>query len=253
MSKRTVGLSVALLLAALATLILVSYVSGLEDRAYSGVETVSVFVAKETIPAGTTGDSAISKGLIAKESVPRKVRAESAVGSLEELRGKVAAVTILKGEQIVSARFVLPGQAKGVLPIPVDRQAMSVEVGIPSGVAGFVQPGDRISVIAQLELPKTGLRTGQANEPRVQYLLQAVEVLAVGPRVVVFGGEGSGDKGAQQTQQQQNRVLLTLALTPAQAEKLAFALFQGEVYFTLLPEGQKPVTTPGRTIQNAFA
>jgi hypothetical protein len=56
----------------------------------------------------------------------------------------------------------------------------------------------------------------------------------------------------EQPQQVTSNVLLTLALTPSQAEKLAYAVFEGDIYFTLVPNGQRPATTPGRTQANAF-
>ena len=252
MSKRTIALVVSVALAAVATVALISYIRGKENKIFEGAKTVEVFVAKDTIPAGTTGDLASSKGLIEKTAVPEKVAAVTAIRSLEEIKGKIAAVTIEKGEQIISPRFVLPGQLKAALPIPTGKVAISVQVGIPPGVAGFVQPGDHVSIIARLSVPKKGGFSGPSgtapSENRVQFLLQNVEVLAVGQRVVTVNPQG------QQTATTQNTggLLATVALTNKDAEKLAFAIFEGELYFVLLPEGSKPVTTPGRTSENAF-
>ncbi|MFA5787819.1 MAG: Flp pilus assembly protein CpaB [Actinomycetota bacterium] len=245
MSRRTLAILLAVILAAVAAVALNSYVQGAESRALKGVETVRAYLAKDTIPEGTSGDTAISKGLIAREAIPSKMLAEGAIKSLTEIKNRVAAVTILKGELILAARFIKPAEAKGILPIPADRQAISVEVGIPPGVAGFIQPGDRVSIVAQLEVAK-----GADSETRVAYLLQDVQVLSVGQRVVVTT---EGKQGAQ-VQQQQARILMTLALTPPDVEMLTYAVFQGQIYFTLLPPGQKPVGPPGgRTRDNAFA
>lgn len=246
MSKRGAGLVVAVVLAGLATAALISYVRGVEEKTLRGAEMVGVYVAKDFIPAGTSAEEAFSKGLIAREAVPRRVVASDAITSLEQIRGRVAAVTILKGEQVVGLRFVLPGTVKGALPIPAGRQAISVDVGVPSGVGGFVQPGDRVSIIAQLA------GSGGRADAQVQFLLQRVEVLAVGQRVVATTAAPARGQPAQAEPQQRGQVLLTLALTPVEAEKLAFAIFQGELYFTLLPPGQKSVNTPGRTRANAF-
>lgn len=237
MGRRSTVLLVAGLLAALATAALISYVRGIEDRAFDGARTVGVFVAKAPIPAGTSGDEVASRGLVGREAVPVKVRVDGAIGSLREIRGKVAVVNVLPGEQLIGARFVTPGRASGVLPIPQGRQAMSVEVGVPPGVAGFMQPGNRVSVIAKVAV---------GGESRAQFLLQDVPVLAVGRRVVA-AAQGEDDQVAQT-----DRALITLAVRPADAEKLAFALFEGEIYFTLLPPGQKPARTPGRTSGNVY-
>lgn len=243
-ARRGIALGLAIALAAVATISLFSYLRGVEARALKGVESVQAFVAKEIIPSGTSGGTAITKGLIGRELIPRKSLALGSIRSLTEIQSRVASVTILKGEQILSARFKAASAAKGLLNLPADRQALSVELELPPGVSGFVRSGDHISVIARLE--KTG-PTANPVEVQVKYLLQDIEVLQVGQRVVTT----DKDKGAQ-VEQNTRKVLLTLALTPGEAEKLAFALFDGELYFTLLPEGQKPVETPGRTRENAF-
>lgn len=248
MSRRTVALVVSLVLAAVATVALISYVRGIEERSLKGQKAVDVYVAKETIPAGTEGAFAASKNLIEKTTIPAKVRAEGAITSLDEINGKVAAVTILKGEQIIAARFQLPGQIRGTLPIPQDRMAISLEVAIPPGVAGFVQQGSRISILAELEAPKRGQRN--VYERKVQFILQDVEVLAVGQRTVTVQ-QGQGTQ--QTTTTSENRVLTTLALTAVQAEKLAYAVLNGNIYFTLLPDqGHKAYPTQGRTRDNPF-
>lgn len=254
MSRRTLALVVSIVLAGVATVALISYIRGIEDRSLKGQEPVEVFVAKEDIPAGTSGDFAISRGLFSTETIPRKVLATGAIRSLEEIRNKVAGVTIIKGEQIIATRFVAPGQAGAagdLLVIPRDRQAMSVQVGIVPGVSGFIQVGDHISIIADLTITKRGGPTGQ-TENRVQFLLQDIEVLALGRRVIVTNPQGGQ---TAETQQPQDQVLVTVAVTPVQAEKLAFAVLEGggKLHFTLLPKGQRPATTPGRTRDNAFA
>lgn len=243
-TKRTMAVVVAIGLAGAATLGLVAYVGGIEARALRSTEAIDTFVAKEIIPIGTAGDSAISNGLIVRRPVPRLALTDGVIQSLVEIKDKVAGANILKGEQIVGARFVNATEVRGLRPIPADRQALSVEVATPPGVAGFITPGDRVSIIAQIET---------TGESRVQYLLQDVEVLAVGNRTAntETKQQPSGGLGAAAAQQQQ-RVLLTLALTPAESEKLVYAVLKGQVYFTLLPQDQKPVGTSGRTSQNVF-
>lgn len=246
---RSVAVVVAVALAALATVALLSYVQGIESRAEAELDMVEAFVAKERIPSGTPAEAAISGGLIAREGVPKKLVATGAIRSLQEIQGRVAQVDILAGEQILGARFVEPQEARGMLPIPDGRQAISFEVGIPPGVAGFIQAGDKISVIAQLNVAGSG---GEETT-RVAYLLQDVPVLAVGRRVVTAESEG---QGGNQVRREEGRVLLTVALPPVEAEKLAYALFQGQLHLTLLPPDLPPeeavVDTPGRTRENGF-
>jgi Flp pilus assembly protein CpaB len=269
MSRRTVALVMAVVLAAIATVALISYVHSLENKAFAGTVLTRVYVAKEDIPAGVTGDTAQSTGLISAQQVPKKVVPDGAINSLDQIRGKVAGVTILKGEVVVDRRFVAPGTAGGLaLPVPPDKQAVSVEVGVPPGVAGFIHEGNKVSLLAQFDIkpggcgvslapvlrlncPPASAQQGAQGAKVVHYLLQNVDVLAVGQRVVTVG-QNTNQQGAT-TQQESGRVLLTVALTPVQIEQLVFAIFNGQLYFTLVPEGQQPLVTPGRTIDNIFS
>jgi pilus assembly protein CpaB len=244
MSKRSLAVIAALVLAALAALSLTSYVRGVAAKAKEAQEPVPTFVAKDTIPAGRLAEDVIREGLITQVDFPRERVVAGAITSLRDISGKVTSTDIMKGEQILAARFAQPAEARGILPIPADRQALAVEVGIPPGVAGFIQPGDRVSIVALLDVPK-----GDKTEPKAQYLLQDVGVLAVGKRNV---STETKDKEGSKVVQSEDRVLMTLALTPEQAEKVVFSIFKGQVYFTLLPPGQKPVGTPGRTIDNVL-
>lgn len=239
-TKRAGGLLVAVLLAAIATTALISYVHSVQAKAFAGTETVQVYVARDTIPAGMTAEEALKRAFIETTPVPRKVVAEGAIGSLEALAGKVASTTIFKGEQIVAARFVAPEAAGATLPIPDGLHAMAVEVDTPPGVAGYITPGAHVSVIVHF-----------SDEHLARFVVQDVQVLAVGQRTVTVP---QGDRSAAKQQQPAatDKVLMTLAVSPAQAEKLTLAIYEGDVHFTLLPPRAKPVTTPGRTRTTEF-
>ena len=246
MSRRTVALVLAVALAALATIALISYIRGLEDKAFENTEIVEVFVAKQDIAAGVTGDTAGQQGLIERRTVPARVRPVGAITSLEEISGKFAAVQIFKDEVIVGQRFVAQGTAvKGVLPIPEGQQAVSVQVGTPNGVAGFIQPGDQVSIVVQ-----ANRTTGRTTGPTVQYLLQNVNVLAVGSRIVTTTAATTNN---QQPQENVACCLLTLALSAGQVEQLVFSSLNGQLYFTLLPDKSPRANTPGRNIANLFS
>lgn len=247
-NKRAIAVIVAVLLAAVATAALFSYVRGVEADAVAAAEPVEVFVVKDAILAGMPAEQAISQGLIGKEPVPKRNVAEGAIVSLDQIQGKVATVNLAKGEQILAARFASVQETSDIAPIPDDRQAIAVDVALVPGVAGRVNVGDHVSVIAQLEQPG-GAEGAAGPGPKVQFLVQDAEVLAIGQRARFVT-----ENGQQRTaiQYPEGRVVATLAVTPEDAEKLTFAIFQGQLYFTLLPEGQTPVSTSGRTQTNAF-
>ena len=87
------------------------FVQSAEDRALEGETLVSVLVVDTPIAAGTRAEDMPTRcGL---EEVPAKVVADGAVTDLATLAGKVAAIRLLPGEQIVSSRFVAPRRSAG--------------------------------------------------------------------------------------------------------------------------------------------
>jgi pilus assembly protein CpaB len=165
-----------------------------------------------------------------------------------EIEGLVAFDRILEGEVILSQRWTEPEEAVAGLDIPEGHEAIAVQVAVPPGVAGHIRTTDRVSLIAHL----TGATTTEdeddvevADEARAEYLLQDIEVLAVGQRTVTEEEDGAAAPDTSQ-------VLLTVALEPEDAERLVFAINEASLYFTLLPEGAEPAQTPGRTFENLF-
>ncbi len=255
MSRRTLALVMAVALALLATLALYSYIQGLEDEAFKGSEVVEVFVAKQDIAAGVSGDTAGSQGLIERRTVPSKVRPTGAITSLTEISGKIAVVQIFKDEIIVSPRFQVPGAAAArVLPIGEGKQAISLQVGQVPGVAGFIQPGDRVSLIVQVPRRPGASATAANAGPFVKYLMQNMDVIAVGSRVAAQTAASAAQTPEQQAATQQACCILTFAVSPAQAEIIAFAALNSQMYFTLLPDAKQPAAnTPGRSFVNLFS
>jgi pilus assembly protein CpaB len=245
---KTIAVVLALLLAAAATIAIFLYVQGIEERAFEDAELVEVFVAQGPIEAGTTAGEAGDAGLIARDTAPRGNVPVGAITQLEQIDGLVAVDRILTGEILLRERWGSQEDVSVAFEIPEGFEAIAVEVGIPPGVAGYIRAGDRVSLIATVEAPGAtttddeGNVTQQAGELRSQYLLQAIEVLAVGQRTVQAEGE----------QAPQGSVLMTVALEPEDAERLVFAINNASLYFTLLPEDAEAQDTPGRTLDDLF-
>ena len=260
-TRRAIAFVIAVILAIVAAVAVWSYLRGVEEEAAEEADAVVGYVATQRIEPGTLADTAIQTEAIEEREIPRSLFAEGAITDLNQITGRTVEEVILPGDQIISDRFTAPGEQAQVLPIPPDNQAMSFEVGVPPGVAGFVDEGDRISIIAFLEVPDPEQQTEtvqdtesgviieqEATQDRAQFVLQDVEVLAVGQRTPPSEEEPAGDTAAPDS-----TVLLTVAVTPVEAEQLAFATLSGSLYLTLLPEDETdPVDTPGRTADNIF-
>lgn len=252
---RAITIILAIVLAGVATYAIWNYVQGLEEQAFEDAELVEVFVAQDEIAEGLSAGAAEEAGLIDRDTIPNRNVPDGAITTLEQIDGLVAGSDISRNEVIVEGRFVDPDEvAEAVLDIPEDFEALSVQVGIPPGVAGFIRPGHEVSLIATVESPELVDEEPddpddpdaepEASELRTQYLLQNIQVLAVGQRVATEEGDDVEEGGGS--------VLLTVALEPEDAERLVFAIETASLYFTLLPDDAEPADTPGRTIDDLF-
>lgn len=239
---RLLAIAAAVVLAGIAAAAVYVYVQGIEQRTLRGAELVDVYVANEDIPAGISGeaasDASIEQGTTIRDAVPG-----GAITGLDEITDLVTTSPIYAGEVITRNRFEDVAEAAPSLDIPDDMEAVSVQVGAPQGVAGFVSSGDRVSLIATLEAA-AGTEDEEPAVQSAQYVLQDVLVLATGQLV----GETADD-----VQTGGEQVLLTVALEPEDAERLVFAINQSTLYFTLLPEdAPSSPSTPGTTLEDLF-
>lgn len=243
MRGRVVAVLVAAVLAVAATAALLAYAGGADRRAIADQQPVLVYLARARIAAGTRGEDAQNRGLIERATLPRKAVAGGAVRSLEQLAGRVAAVDIVPGEQLLAARWVGRGEAPGggLLSIPEGHQAVSIALDPTRQVSGFVTPGDRVSVVVSLSLQRGG-----RSQRTSRFLLQDVAVLAVGATAQGAPAAPAGRRTGQ------GPSTVTLAVRPADVERVVFAAENGSLYLSLLPPGQRPVPSRGRTIDNEF-
>jgi pilus assembly protein CpaB len=243
MRGRVAAVGVAAVLAVAATAALLAYAGGADRRAVAGQQPVLVYVARARIATGTRGEDAQNRGLIEPTTLPRKAVAGGAVRSLEQLAGRVAAVDIVPGELLLAARWVGRGEAPGggLLPVPAGHQAVSIALDPTRQVSGFVTPGDRVSVVVSLSLPRGG-----RSQRTSRFLLQDVAVLAVGATTQASPAAPAGRRGGQGPSS------VTLAVRPADVERVVFAAENGSLYLSLLPPGQRPVPSRGRTVDNEF-
>lgn len=139
---------------------------------------------------------------------------------------------------VVAAGTVVVPAADAPVPttfnIPQGKQAVAVQVAYVAGLAGYAKPGDVVNVYATVE---KGQPPGDAKPPLAKLVLPGVQVLAV-------SGPGPGAGAGNTT--------YLLALDAAQAEQAIFFARFETLWMTLVPKGQAPATTAGRSYQNAF-
>ena len=249
MQSRVLAILIAVVLALVATAAMVVYVNGADRRAAAGLEPVNVLVAKETIPAGMSGEDAQNRQLIAQVTVPRKSVVTGAVTSLTQLEQRYAAVNLVKGEQLLQERWVGAEDVAGrrLLQIPEDAQALSLGLDLTKQVAGFVTPGDKVGLVFSYKEKESS-----ESVDKTHFLLQNIQVLAVGATALPNGSSQGGGR-VNQGRGSQNLTAGTLASPKEHVERVVFAAENGSIYLTLLPPNAKPQPhTQGITVSNVI-
>ena len=156
---------------------------------------------------------------------------EGAFSKPEEVLERGLIVSVVKNEPILAAKLA-PKEAGAGLPpvIPEGMRAVSVRVNEVIGVAGYVLPGSRVDVIA------TASPTNQVQDTTSKVVLANVLTLTAGTRIEQDQKDG---KPVQVT-------VVTMAVTPEQAERLALASTEGKIQLALRnPLDQSAPATPG--------
>lgn len=284
MARRTIVLVVALALAGVAALSVWQFLGDVEDEARAGLDLVTVYRTTDFIPEGTEGDLVLSQqGRIVQSEEHADFLPESAIGNLDDLRfalsGRVAAGPIPANSIIVGDTWV--EVTVDIKPlgesIPSGKQAMTISVDDERGVNQFIEPGDRVNLIVTIDVEVdlgnvanttggdfgTDLGETEVTEtqlvarPISRFALQGIPVLAVGREI---RPDAEADKtvevvneAATATEQVDVRVgLLTLEVTPEQAERLAFSIENGSVWLTLVPSDFVETPTDGVTLCTLF-
>lgn len=266
MNRKIIGVVTALVLALVGTVALVAYVSTAEDRALEGEELVEVYVVTDRIPAGTPG--AEIDEFVAIEQVPVKVQAAGAVDNLPSIANRVAAVDLLPGEQLLDTRFVAPAdvtdRAAGVV-VPEDLVEITIQLEPARAIGGLVEPGQEVAVFASFE-PfdlAPSVVTVDGEEVALPDAV-AVEVEGKTPnstdtilrRVLVTAVQEAPDRTFSADEEEElSRVetapiadlLVTLAVSPADAERIIFTAEFGLVWLALDSDGVPISPDPEQT------
>lgn len=267
MNRRVVGLAVATVLALVGTVALVAFVSNAEARALQGEQLIEVYVVDTPVPAGTPGDQI--DDFVTVEQVPVKVRPADAVQDLGVLAGLVAEVDLKPGEQLLAGRFVelsaFADRATGV-QLPDDMVEVTVELPPERAVGGLIEPGQTVAVFASFEpfdlnstvipvdgepvaLPEAVADSIDASTPNsTEVIIRKALITAVQEP----GGGGDPSREAENSRldtSPSGAILVTLAVTPFDAERIIFTKEYGSMWLTAeretVPETKDSVKTRG--------
>lgn len=185
-------------------------------------------VAAAPMPLGT---------LLTRDSVklvawPERTPIQGGFDTIEAVLDRGLIAPVVENEPITEHKLA-PKEAGAGLPptIQTGMRALSVRVNEVIGVAGFVVPGTRVDVVAIIS-PE-----GNRENTISRVVVSNVQVLTAGTRYdQQEGREGNAVRST----------VVTLMVTPEDAEKIALAQSEGQLVLTLRnPLDVEPTTTTG--------
>jgi pilus assembly protein CpaB len=215
MNRRTrtlVVVTVAVAMAAVASFGVYRAIQNIPERT-KYIPAHYLVVAKQDVPVGTI----LEAQHVRLAGWPQDTTVDGSFPKIEDVLGRGATAQIVANEPITE-RKLAPKEAGGGLPptIPAGMRAMSVKVNDVIGVAGFTVPGTRVDVLVTVR------DTNQSSMSRA--VLNNIQVLAAGTKF---------DQEQSKNGQPIKTAVVTLLVTPPDAEKLALAQTEGQLLLAL--------------------
>lgn len=242
MKSRLLAGVAAAVLAIVGAFLIVSYAQGADQRAVKNLEPVSVMVVKTAIPAGTPVESMAAS--LATEQLPASAVTDSSLTSLDDSTGKVTAVDLVPGEQLVAERLVAPEEikAQGSVEVPAGLQEISFQLEPDRVVGGRLTPGDHVGIFVSME--KGGLEALADKETTKltvrKALVTAVQRAPEAAPTAVPARAASADPNAadpQDTTLPTGSLMLTVAVNDVEAAKIVFAAEYAKMWLSKEPTG----------------
>jgi pilus assembly protein CpaB len=229
-------LTVALGAAAVASFAVYRIVAAIPVREVEVVSLETV-VAARPIPVGTI----VTKDHVKLVPWPQRSPVPGSFTKIEDVLNRGAIVEVAEYEPLTESKLAALGAGGGLPPtIPEGMRAISVKTNEVVGVAGFVIPGTRVDVLVILG------KGGAGQEPISRAVVSNVQVLTAGSR---FDQEQARTEGKPMPAS-----VVTLLVTPDDAERISLAANEGQIMLTLRnPLDVAPTATSGVRMNNLLA
>jgi pilus assembly protein CpaB len=207
-------LGVAVIIALITSVLIYNFLQRKARVKEVALETLPIAVAKVDLNWGTV----ISKEVIEMKPFLKKTLPGGYFSDLSFLTGRVLISPVKANEPIFESKLAPTTIKTGGVAAVVSpkKRAVAVKVDKVIGVAGFIYPGNRVDVLVTIATQKT-------SEPITKIVLENILVLAAGPEIQAKGKE---EKATPVD-------VITLEVTPEEAEKLALAATEGKLQLAL--------------------
>jgi len=209
-------LGVAVVIALITTLLIYSSIQKRAGVAKVPIqETQPIAMATVDLNWGTV----VVKEMVKMEPFLKSSLPAGAYTDMGSLLGRVVISSIRAKEPFLESRLAPQSMKTGGVAAVISskKRAVAVKVDKVIGVAGFVHPGNRVDVLVTMS-------KGKAAEPVTKIVLENILVLAAGPEVQTAKGK---------EQQPATVDVITLEVTPEEAEQLALAATEGKLQLAL--------------------
>jgi len=197
----------ALLSAIVTALLLFVFLSSLIK--FGGSDTSKIITAAQDIPANTL----ITQEMVESTDVPTDAVLPGAITKLSDVVGKAMKSDVYIGEQIISAKMIVPGETgDGALSYAIEPGMRAITIGVDAtaGVAGMLRPSNRIDLMGEYDV---------AGTVYTDLVAEYINVLAVDNVLSDTGKSADGTTPAYST--------ITLEVTPQQAMEISMAAYSG--------------------------
>lgn len=218
MTYRIRNLLVAVGLALVALLLTLYYVTNYKRSVQNSQKSAEVYVASHDLPAGTAGADIVKQHDLKVVSMQRRDVVPGAISNPSQIAGLVLSEAVYAGEQVTTRPFTdvaaqgIRAQLKGTM------RAVQI-AGDPNQVlAGTLQPGDHVDVVANLHLQTSSTATA------TRIVLRDLTVLSTGSSAAL--SKSASPSGTSS---------VILAVTDTQVQRLFYVVKDADWTLELRP------------------
>jgi len=221
MSYRLRNIGIAVVLAVLAALLTIFYVTNYKKSVQQGEDLVAVWVAARDIPVGTAGSEVGDRNLLKPMEIAQRSVVPGAISKPEQVEQLVATERVYAGEQVTLNRFHPLGEQGIRAQLKGRLRAMQVPGTEDQLLVGILEEGDHVDFVGSLETGKGG---GGGDYTRV-----------VLRDLLVLKAPSTGNVESKIGARPDEAFSAVLALTDAQSQKLWHTVVVGEWSLELRP------------------
>jgi pilus assembly protein CpaB len=189
------------------------------------VRSYYVAVASRPLPVGTM----LTASDVRLVAWPQTSPVAGGYSSVEEVVNRGLIAPVVENEPLTASKVAVPEAGAGLPPtIAAGMRAISVKVNEVIGVAGFVVPGTRVDLVVTL---------ARREDSQSRVVVSNVQVLTAGTKY---------DQDQARDGKPVPSTVVTLLVTPEDAERIALASAEGSIMLTLRnPLDTMPTETNG--------